>query len=99
MKSNRKKNLSIAALSVTALLLGVAHWFAPQPARAAEAVKERDYQIVTARVQQGGDGLYILDNRTGQLAVFTYDPAARAVRPRQVRPIADAFNIPPGPGR
>ena len=25
----------------------------------------------------GGDGLYIMDMRTGQVAVFTYDPASR----------------------
>ena len=96
MKNTTKQNLAIAALALTATVLGAAHWFVPQTARAAEAVKERDYQIVTARVQQGGDGLYILDNRTGRLAVFTYDPATRAVRPRQVRPVADAFAMPGG---
>jgi hypothetical protein len=89
-----RKTLSITILSLTAALLLAAHWFTPQPARAEEAVKDRDYQIVTARVQSGGDGLYILDNRTGQVAVFTYDPASRAVRARQVRPMSDAFNMP-----
>lgn len=90
MKRNNA-NLSIALLSVTALLLAAGHWFLPASARAEEVVKERDYQVVTARVQQGGDGVYILDNRTGLLAVFTYDPATRAVRPRQVRQVSDAF--------
>jgi hypothetical protein len=89
-----RKTLSISILSITAALLLAAHWFTPQSAKASEAVKDRDYQIVTARVQSGGDGLYILDNRTGQVAVFTYDPAARAVRARQVRPMTDAFQMP-----
>ena len=39
----------------------------------------------------GGDGLYIMDMRTGQVAVFTYDPASRGVRARKVRNVADAF--------
>jgi hypothetical protein len=87
----KRKNLSIGILSLTAVLLLAAHWFVPSPARAQVAIKERDYQVVTARITTGGDGLYILDNRTGQVAVFTYDPAARSVRARKVRNVADAF--------
>ena len=87
----KRKTLSIAVLSLTAVLLLAGHWFVPSTARAQVAIKERDYQVVTARVQSGGDGLYILDNRTGQVAVFTYDPASRGVRARKVRNVADAF--------
>ena len=90
-----RKNFGIGFLSLTAILLIAAHWFVPAPAGAQVAIKERDYQVVTARIQTGGDGLYILDNRTGQMAVFTYDPASRAVRARTVRLVADAFQ----PGR
>ncbi len=89
----KRTNLSIIILSITAALMLAAHIFIPTTAKAEMAVKDRDYQVVTARVQSGGDGLYILDNRTAQLAVFTYDPTSRAVRPRQVRPISDAFNM------
>ena len=89
----QRKTLSITILSITAAVLLVANWLVPQPARASEAVKDRDYQVVTCRVQSGGDGLYILDNRTGQIAVFTYDPGSRSVRARQVRMVADAFNM------
>lgn len=88
-----KNNKTIAVLITLALGLFVAHLFVPQPARA-EAVKDREYQVVTARVTSGGDGLYIHDVKTGQIAIFTYDPAARAVKPRQVRMIADAFAVP-----
>jgi len=87
----RKTNIGIGVLSFTALALIAAHWFLPAPASAQVAIKERDYQVVTARIQTGGDGLYILDNRTGQLAVFSYEPASRGVRARKVRNVADAF--------
>ena len=87
----RKTNIGIGILSFTALALIAAHWFLPAPASAQVAIKERDYQVVTARVSSGGDGLYILDNRTGQLAVFTYDAASRSVRARKVRMVVDAF--------
>lgn len=80
-------------LSLTAVVLIAAHWFTPSPVDAQVAVKDRDYQVVTARITTGGDGLYIMDNRTGQIAVFTYDAASRGVRARTVRMVADAFNV------
>jgi hypothetical protein len=89
-----RTNLSIAILSATAAFMLAAHVFLPTNVNAANVIKDRDYQVVTARVQAGGEGLYILDNRTGQVAVFTYDPATRGLRPRQVRPVSDAFAVP-----
>lgn len=86
-----KQHLLIAILSITALALLAANWFTPAPADAAVSVKDRDYQVVTARVQTGGDAVYILDNRTGMIGVFTYDPAARRLTGRTARPIMDAF--------
>ncbi|MEO6435465.1 MAG: hypothetical protein ABIP55_06840, partial [Tepidisphaeraceae bacterium] len=77
-----------------AALLIAAHWLVPPSANANVVVKDRDYQVVTAKIQTGGDGLYILDNRTGQIAVFTYDTGARTVRARAVRNVADAFVMP-----
>jgi hypothetical protein len=50
--------------------------------------------VVTAKIQTGGDGLYIMDNRTGQIAIFTYDAGSRTVRARAVRNVADAFAVP-----
>ena len=66
------------------------HFFVPT-ANAGFAIKDRDYQVVSARIQSGGDGIYILDNKTAQLAVFTYDPASRELRARVKRSIVDAF--------
>jgi hypothetical protein len=88
-----RKTLGIGILSTTAALLLVIHAFLPSPAQAQVAIKERDYQVVTARITTGGDGLYIMDNRTGQVAVFTYDAASRGVRARTVRNVADAFAV------
>ena len=89
-----RKNFGIGFLSLTALLLIAAHWFVPAPAGAQVAIKERDYQVVTARITTGGDGLYILDNRTGLVAVFTYDLSSRTVRARTVKAVSDAFAVP-----
>jgi hypothetical protein len=63
-----------------------------QRADAAFAVKDRDYQVITAEDVSGGDALYVIDNRTGLMAVFTYDVRDGALRARQVRPVSDAFS-------
>ena len=90
----KRTNLGIGILCITAVLLILAHWFVPAPAAAQVAIKERDYQVVTARITTGGDGLYILDNRTGQVAVFTYDPSARTLRARTKLNVSDAVTLP-----
>ena len=92
----KRQNLGIGILTLTAVMLVAAHWFVPAPATAQVAIKERDYQVVTARLATGGDGLYILDNRTGLVAVFTYDPSSRSVRARTVKAVGDAFAVPTG---
>ena len=88
----KRQNAAIVIFSLTAALLLAAHVLV-QPAGAEAVIKDRDYQVVTAKIQTGGDGLYIMDIRTGQVAVFTYDPASRGVRARTVRNVADAFAI------
>jgi hypothetical protein len=85
------KTFGIGILSLTALVLVVANCLVPPKASAELTVQGQGYTVVTAKVQTGGDGVYILDNRTGKLAVFTYDPASRRLEPRTVRPLADAF--------
>jgi hypothetical protein len=85
-----KKTYSIGVLSITGLLLLIACLIPAQPVEAAFAVKDRDYQLIIAQ-GQGSDSIYVVDNRTGLMAVFTYDNRGRVLRPRQVRPVADAF--------
>ena len=86
-----RKLFGIGILTITAVLLFIAQFLPVRIARADDAIKDRDYTLVTAHVTQGGDGLYITENRTGMMAIFTWDPASRTVKVRAVRPIADAF--------
>ena len=85
------KTFGIGILSLTALVLVVANCLVPPKASAELSINGQGYTVVTAKVQNGGDGVYILDNRTGNFAVFTYDNNSRRLEPRTVRPLADAF--------
>jgi hypothetical protein len=77
-----RKTFYIGILSVSATLLALANYFAPQPAQAMLTIKDRDFSMVTAESQASGDALYVLDNRSGRVAIFSYDPSSRALRPR-----------------
>lgn len=81
----------IVILSLTAVILLLLNYIGSRPAEAQVAVKDRTYQVVTARIQSGGEALYVTDNRTGMIAVFSYDPASRQVALRAVGHVADAF--------
>lgn len=97
-----KKTFAIGLLSLTAIALLFGNLGAPQPAEAAQIVKGRDYQMITARTQQGDDGLYVVENRTGLMAVFLYNLKGQRVEPIVVKPIMDAFTggaAPLGPPR
>ncbi len=85
------KTFGIGILSLTALVLIIGNCLVPPKASAELSIQGQGYTVVTAKVQNGGDGVYILDNRTGRLAVFTYDNGSRRLEPRTVRPLADAF--------
>ena len=85
------KTYSIGILSLTAVILLVANLMVPAPVGAEITVKDAGYTVATAPVQSGGDGLYIVDNGTGLMAVLTWDPASRSVKPRAVKDIGEAF--------
>ncbi len=85
-----KKTFGIGLLSIPSALLLIACLLPSKPADAAFAVKDRDYQLITSK-GQNGDTVYVVDNRTGLMAVFAYDNRARVMRPKQVRAVADAF--------
>jgi hypothetical protein len=87
------KTFAIGVLTVTAAILMVAVVYKPQQAQAAEVVKGRDYTCVTARIAQGDDALYVVDGKTGLMAVFVYNPARKQIEPRAVKPVADAFAL------
>ena len=86
-----RKLIAICVLTVSAVALMIANFLSPPVARADTAVNSHDYQAVTARISSGGEGLYIVDNRTGLIAIMTYDPNTRTLIPRAARPVIDAF--------
>ncbi|HTW94545.1 MAG TPA: hypothetical protein VMD30_07120 [Tepidisphaeraceae bacterium] len=85
-----KKILAIVLLTITATWMVAAN-FINTPAQADNVIKDRDYQMVTAKIVSGGDGLYVVDNRSGYVVVFTYDPNVRGIRPRSIFPLMNAF--------
>lgn len=85
---NKTFGIGILALSGVALL--IANLYSPRPTLAEEAVSYEDFQAVTARTTQGGDALYLLDNNSGKLAVFTADRTG--LKLRAVEDIAKAFD-------
>ena len=92
-----KQILSIIGLTITAGLLLLANY--SNPASANVAIKDPEYQMITGLAANGGDDLYIMDNRLGLMAVFVYDPNRRNVFPRQFVSVPDLFANPPTPGR
>ena len=86
-----KKLFGIGVLSLMAAVLFVANFIPLNTATAADTIKDRDFTVVTSPTVQGGEALYVVDNRTGMIAVFTWDTSARNIRLRAVRPVADAF--------
>lgn len=86
-----RKTVGIVVLSAMATLLVSLQFVSTPTADAAVAVAGRDYQMATARAKAGGEALYVLDNKTGQMAVFLYDTRDRTVRVRDVRMVRDAF--------
>jgi hypothetical protein len=86
-----KKTYTVGILSLTAVILFVANLLVPSRVQADFAVKDRNYQAVTAHQQAGDDALYVLDNQTGLMAVFSYDPGRKALVVRAISPIQNAF--------
>ena len=86
------KTFAIGILSLTAAAMLLVNLNAPRQAEAAQVVKGRDYQVLTARTAQGDDGLYVVENRTGNMAVFMYDVKGRRIEPRAVKTVMEAFS-------
>jgi hypothetical protein len=86
-----KKTFWIGILSLTATLLLMGNYFAPQPVLATTSVKDRDFSMVTANTQTGGESLYVLDNRSGRIAVYSYDPSSHQLRTRGAGAMTNLF--------
>ena len=87
------KTILIILLCITAGILAFVE-FGNTPAKADTVIKDRDYQLVVGKGSNGGEDLYILDNRTGLMAVFVYDQTRHSVFPRQFTSMIDLFNPP-----
>ena len=85
------KILGIVGLSITAILLAAAIFVTPR-AKADLVIGDRDYTLVTAHAGQGGDSLYVMDNRSGLMVVLLYDPNTRSLRPRAFTSVPQIFN-------
>jgi hypothetical protein len=87
----KSKLLAIGFLSITALILFIAQFVPVQPALAGDTLKDRDFSICSARSARGGDTIYVIDNRAGMMAVFTWDAGQRALLIGGVGPVSAAF--------
>jgi hypothetical protein len=87
----KKNTFTISLLSLTAIALFIANLLMPPRAAANFAIKDRDYQAVTAQLQANDEGVYILDSRSGQMALFSYDPTRKSLILRDMKPIMNAF--------
>ncbi len=73
------------------LLLGAVLFWNPAPARADLVTNNRDYNVVTGSLQQGGEGLYVTDINSGRMAIFVYDSKVHSLQLRQVISVSDLF--------
>jgi hypothetical protein len=89
-----KKIFAIGTLSITGLLLLLINLMPMPTAARADVIKDRDYQAVTAAIRQGGDGLFVIDNRTGKIGVFAYDNTRKGIATLDIQDVMKAF--PPG---
>jgi len=91
MSNNKNKTVAVILLSLCAALLLLANFYTA-PAKADFSIKDRDYQLVTARSNAGGESLYLMDTHTGLMAILTYDPNIRALRTRAIISIPDILS-------
>lgn len=86
-----RKNFFIGLLGLGAALLLAAHALLPRVADAQVAVRDREYQVVTGKISSGGEALYVMETRTGLLAVFTWDNGTRAMQLRDMMRTEELF--------
>jgi hypothetical protein len=87
----KNKSVAVILLSLSAALLLLANFYTA-PAKADFSIKDRDYQMVTAHTNAGGESLYVMDNHSGLMAIFTYDPNVRAMRARAIISVPDMLS-------
>lgn len=86
----------IALLCMSAFVLVLANYVLTPPAQADTVVKDRQYQMCTVVSPSGDDALFILNNQTGMLSCYSYDPTARLLVNRASQPVMQLFTAPNG---
>ena len=66
-----KKTYTIGVLAIIATLLLIGNLIPTPAAQATTTIKDRDYTLCTTRSQRGGEVLYLIDNRSGQIATIS----------------------------
>ena len=76
-----KRTFWIGVMTIVLAVLLAAHAMQPgvaMPVAAAqEVIDHRDWGLATARTASGGEVLYVLDKRNGQLTVLTWNTRER----------------------
>jgi hypothetical protein len=87
-----RKSFLIGVLTLSAAILTLGHLEITPVARASETIIDDDYQLVTARVRKGDDGIYVLHKRKNLVALFTWDAAKKGVVVSDVRSLDDIMS-------
>ena len=86
-----KRTFWLGILGVIMAVLVAAHVMPEQQAMAGEAIDGRDYHMVTALAEDGSELLYVLEKRSGLLALLEWDPQTRNPSVRDIKPVQAAF--------
>lgn len=84
-----RKSFLIGVLTLSAAILTLGHLQVTPTARAGETIIDDDFQLVTAKVRKGDDGIYVLHKRKNLIALFTWDPGKKGVVVSDVRSMDD----------
>jgi hypothetical protein len=93
-----KKTFWIGVMTIVAAVLLAAHSMQPGPmmptalAMSQEAVEHRDYAMATCETAAGGEVLYILDKRSGVIALIGWDTQTRRPTPIASDSLPAVFN-------
>jgi len=100
----KREDIVVALLAGTSVVLVVAIVLTASgygPLLAQSVDRSNGFVLLTGRFDQDKDAMYLIDERSGQMAVFLYNRSARDVRLTDVRDLREDFSIkvkPPGPG-
>ncbi len=87
---NKNQHWLIAALSCLCFALMLGHLQLTTPAQAAQIATGKDFQMITAQIVGGaGDGVYVIDNRSGVIALFYWNASTKRIEPKNVRFLSD----------